>query len=237
MKRSSTQLTTQSVGRSPSFQSYASKRSRTSSVTKRGKTVRTGLLKNPGFGFPPRYQTKLRYVTNFTISSTTTPGRYQFRCNGLFDPDITNTGHQPLYFDQLMALYDHFTVVKATLKLTISPSTSAITQFSVFQNDDSSVAPTLMSDSMEQSSAKNVLIQPNTGPQVIYLTFDAYKTFGGSVLGNPNLQGSSAADPAEQAVWTLSAQSVDLVASAGVAGVAEIIYDTVFDEVRDIASS
>lgn len=34
-----------------------------------------------------------------------------FRANGIFDPDVTGTGHQPLYRDQVADLYTNYTVI------------------------------------------------------------------------------------------------------------------------------
>ena len=46
-----------------------------------------------------------------------------FGTNCLFDPWLTVGGHQPLYFDQVAAIYQHYTVMKARMKVTIVPNT------------------------------------------------------------------------------------------------------------------
>lgn len=62
---------------------------------------------------PNRFHTKLVYSDFFT---QTTPGSgliawKQFAMNGLFDPDITGFGHQPMGFDQLCpTLYQSYVV-------------------------------------------------------------------------------------------------------------------------------
>lgn len=221
--------------RSPSLSTNAGKRAKSAPARKnRGIT----LARFPGIGFPPRLQAKLKYAAVFTVQSTAGAiANYQFRCNGMYDPDYTSTGHQPLYFDQFNAIYDHWTVLRAYLKLTLVNSTSASAIVNVFQNDDTTVTPTSMENRIEQSKGKSIVVNSSANPQVMYLTFDAYQTFGGSVLGNPNLQGTPAGDPTEQSVWTISVQCPDLVTTTAVTGTAEIVYEAVFDELKDIAGS
>lgn len=43
---------------------------------------------------------------------------YIFTANGLYDPNITATGHQPMGFDQMMLFYEHYTVTKS--KITVN---------------------------------------------------------------------------------------------------------------------
>lgn len=40
-----------------------------------------------------------------------------FRCNGLYDPDATGTGHQPIGFDQITTMYNRYMVYKAKIKV------------------------------------------------------------------------------------------------------------------------
>jgi len=57
-------------------------------------------------GFPDELDVKLNY-TYFTSLSTssTLASNYVFRLNDIYDPDYTGTGGQPMYRDQLFALY------------------------------------------------------------------------------------------------------------------------------------
>lgn len=66
----------------------------------------------------PQYPTsrckivKLRYASTITLD----PGAgtlvyHDYLANGMYDPDVTSTGHQPMGFDQWMAFYDHFKVI------------------------------------------------------------------------------------------------------------------------------
>lgn len=237
MKRSNTQLSTQTA------RSYGSKRSRVSRAPvkyyrRKPQAFSAQGAKYYGFGFPPKLNIKHRYHEIFSLTTTAGGGvaTQQFRCNGMYDPNVTGTGHQPLYFDQVAAVYDHFTVLKSYLKLTLSTDQSNPQQVVVFLNDDSTVTPSGMASLQEQSSAKytNVVAGMTT---TLYLPWDAYKTFGGSVLANDNLQGSASADPIEQQVYTVVGQAIDISKATNILVNAEIVYYAVWDEVRDIAGS
>lgn len=44
-------------------------------------------------------------------------GTYTFQINGMFDPNISGVGHQPIGFDQMSAMYGRYNVVAAKIKL------------------------------------------------------------------------------------------------------------------------
>jgi hypothetical protein len=63
---------------------------------------------------PSKMRRILRYNTQLTLTapSTATITNYQFRLNSLYDPDLTSTGHQPMGYDQLTALYNQWVVTR-----------------------------------------------------------------------------------------------------------------------------
>jgi len=66
--------------------------------------------------FPSSVVRRLRYSDSITLNSASgVVSSYVLRANDLFDPDFTGTGHQPMGFDQLMLVYNHFCVIKARL--------------------------------------------------------------------------------------------------------------------------
>ncbi len=81
---------------------------------------------------PQTLYRKLRYVDRIIIDpgASSAIGQYFFNANGLFDPDQTGTGHQPMGFDQYMAMYDHYQVVSS--KITVSCSPNNATSISAF---------------------------------------------------------------------------------------------------------
>lgn len=77
--------------------------------------------------FPKSKIAKLRYVSEKSYnagSSMALSSSNVFSANGCFDPDITGVGHQPLGFDQWMAIYDHFHVIGSKITVQWMPDTA-----------------------------------------------------------------------------------------------------------------
>lgn len=70
--------------------------------------------------FNLRYKAHLRYHTDVDMGvQGSSPLGYVFSANGLYDPDITSTGHQPMGFDQLMTFFQHYTVLNAQISIQV----------------------------------------------------------------------------------------------------------------------
>lgn len=62
---------------------------------------------------------KMRYYDQFVLNPglAGSPAVYIFSANGLYDSNVTGVGHQPLGFDQMMAMYDHSTVIASKINV------------------------------------------------------------------------------------------------------------------------
>ena len=69
-------------------------------------------------------------------------------------------GHQPLYFDQVAAIYQHYTVMKARMKVTIVPNTVDAYVSGILIDDDLTPAITTLDGMVEQPSA---VLRPLSG--------------------------------------------------------------------------
>lgn len=68
--------------------------------------------------FPTKVIRWLRYCTDFSLSSSLgVMATHVFSASGLYDPDITSTGHQPLGFDEMMRHYEHYHVLVCRWKV------------------------------------------------------------------------------------------------------------------------
>jgi hypothetical protein len=92
---------------------------------------------------------------------------------------------------------------------------------------------------LEQSKAsyKTLSLGPGLAPVEVMGSFSAKGTFGGSVLGNDNLQGSTTTDPTEQTLYTLFVSCTDGVSSSNIVATVEIEYIAVWEELKDMTES
>lgn len=83
-------------------------------------------------GLPRALVTKLRYVGDISMDAGIgSYASHTFRLNGPWDPDLTGVGHQPMYWDQLSALYEEHCVIGAKIVCRFFPTSSGIAQRSV----------------------------------------------------------------------------------------------------------
>lgn len=107
----------------------------------------TTLIRNPDSSLPDRMITKHKFVTQFTLN----PGLgatawYGFRANGIYDPDYSGAGHQPLYRDEFAVLYSEYAVISSRIKVTAFPGNAGVSTSTAFvcilRTDKTSGLPT-----------------------------------------------------------------------------------------------
>lgn len=178
-----------------------------------------------------------RYMETVLLTATTgAVAVQQFTCNGLFDPNTTGVGHQPLYFDQLTAIYNHYTVVRSWCKAEFAPGAAAANvTLSVVDRSTGSVQPGNMNE--QSTGVSGRLVQFASRALVLRQMWDGKQYFGGDLLDNDNLQGTSAANPTELSYFTIAVQSMDGLSSVTVPLYVEIEYEAIWDELTPISSS
>lgn len=194
---------------------------------------------NFGLGLPKKAVVTHKYNEFALITSTAgIPNGNSWSCNSMFDPNAAVGGHQPLYFDQFMALYDHYTVIGSKIHVRVTPQAANEDSFRVgiYLNDDTTNL-TNMSTVAEQSSGDIRLVPANSNNVYTFTKYwSAKKTFGGAVLANDNLQGDVLNSPQEQTFYTIllgATSALDVTAVVEVS----IEYIAVWDELKDVAAS
>lgn len=217
------------------------KRGRTAKQKERSKTFTQLTSAAFGIGFPRRLKITHLYADNFTLTNTAgAAANYLFSCNGLYDPNVTGTGHQPSYFDALAGIYNHYTVIASRIKIsaTTASTQSCPVNVACYLNDDTSIATSYLS-AMEQPSSKSQFMQINAGapPVELTLSWSAKATFGGSVLANDNLAGASGNNPAEQTYYCITTGPGDSSTATVTYFQVLIEYVAIWDELKDFAQN
>lgn len=173
----------------------------------------------PLFAATTRRRGQLYYEKNLAVTAPVTglASGYVFSCNGAYDPNITGTGHQPMGFDQMMLLYNQFTVTQSTITITFAPIATLITRAALVLLP-STVVPTdptqLMENGLIVSTVFDVLgTSILTRLPKLTLSCDIKRYFGrrsdAELKDDPNLYGTVSANPSEQVyfafvVWQLN---------------------------------
>jgi len=193
-----------------------------------------------GVGFPRKMLMTHKYSESVGVASTLgVPNSHLWRCNGMFDPNLTGVGGQPLYYDQMAALYDHYVVIGSKIVFTVTPAltTTAASRLTCFINDDTTLTTTTVDAVTEQTQGHKVRIMPAGNNSVVTMTLNwsAKKVFGGSILANTELQGTATSDPSEQSTFAIVVQSDSTTINYLVN--VQITYIAIWKELKDIARS
>jgi hypothetical protein len=175
-----------------------------------------------------------RYFDGFTVTSTAGVfTSYIMSANGMYDPNITGTGGQPTYFDQVGSIYDHYTVMKSTVEFTFLVDKPCLVYSWI---DDDTTAVSNVDAAAQTTSVVRLVTNLNTKPTVIRHSWNAKQYFGGDILDNDNLQGSTAANPSEQSYYCIGCRTQD--GSNVIMTVTATLYFTaVWDELKTIPAS
>lgn len=194
-------------------------------------------------GFPKQLQLTHRYVEPYYVACTAGGmSQYKFRTNGLFDPNFTGTGHQPLYFDQVAAIYNHYTVIRSKITARISnlDGSAQALLACIYIEDDTSSTPSTFAECAEQSSAVSSMSGPSYAGGVLTLskTWNAVTAFGPSPTANSTLHGTSGSDPTEQQIFQLNVQPNQVgTSTVNVAVLVTIEYTAIWDELKNLGGS
>lgn len=92
-----------------------------------------------GDPLPPRLPICLRYSDVRVLTAAANYNGYTYRGNSLFDPDQTGVGSQPVYFDQLSALYQKYRITRFHYEVRVSV-TSGTGAFVAIANTNATTA-------------------------------------------------------------------------------------------------
>lgn len=166
---------------------------------------------------------------------------YIFSANGMYDPNITGVGHQPLGFDQIMTMYDHFTVIGSRITVTFVNNDISYNQFAGVRLTDNTTPETDPNAIMENGAGKHALLGI-AGKETNTATMEhncSVSRFLGrpNIMSNDDLRGSAVANPVEQVYYQIWAAPNTAVDASTVTLTVKIDYIAIFTEPKTLASS
>jgi hypothetical protein len=199
---------------------------------------------NPGMSIrnQPVFGQRARRTLNYSglfigiTSGAGTAGNYIFSANGLFDTDVTSTGGQPMGFDPMMAFFNHYTVYRSRIRAIFS-STSAVAPMVGIAVSGSPVPLTDIERIVENGRMSFAWLEPQgiaNSKAMLSATVDIAK-FEGKVnpVDDPDLGGSSVANPVEQCYFILYCFNGASLGPTSCIAQVFIEFDTIFYEPRD----
>ncbi len=155
---------------------------------------------------------KMRYVNRITIDPAAGGmGVQVFAANGMFDPDITGGGHQPRGFDNLMPLYNHYTVIGS--KLTVSSANIATQASGALLGvslQDTTLVLGNVNDYLEDYSSTNIFgIASAESHITLSMDFSNKKFLGPNPLADDR-KGTVTSNPVESAFYHIYFAPVDV---------------------------
>lgn len=203
--------------------------------------------RSPVYGFPSELVVRLKYCDVYTMTSTAgSLVKQVWRPNSVVDPDFTGAGHQPMYFDQLAALYSNYTVLGSKIEVLFSPIPDPIATaqpsgpFEIgLVSDPNGTTSSTASTLAETTGCKSTLLTIATGGNNVRRlvhTYSPEKDLG--ISADDDTAGASiAGSPSATWYWTAYMRDIGLSASSVVEIKVAIDYLVKFKRRDDIAGS
>ncbi len=186
------------------------------------------------YGFPDRLVTKLRYNDVLTAVSTTGAlNTYIFRWNSTFDPDLSGTGHQPLYRDTYASIYDQYAVTRAWARIRFDNTSNSVGfVFGAVTDDDSSVSSTFQT-LMEQSHGNSETLTALTGSHSSHelnMVWDAAKVLNIDPYTSEAYKTAVGSNPTEVSTLVMWSKPIDGSTTATMLITIELIQEVLWTE-------
>lgn len=193
--------------------------------------------------FPKTFKFKTKYVeTRIALDPGVggTPSTYVFSMNGLYDPNITGTGHQPIGFDQLMTMYDHYTVIGSRARITLFNRDSTYPQTIIAHLKDDVTVSSDENTLLENGLNRYITVSPQGSAgcnKSLQLNCSPSKFFGKKVLQDDIFRGSIASNPSEQVYLHLTSFPMEGTDTGQVRLTVEIEYTAILTERKELVGS
>lgn len=219
-------------------QKVSRKKATTQNKFVRYQSLAPGVVTNAGF--PPTMLVAHRYYDTITaLTSGAAKNGYTISCNGMYDPNISGVGHQPMYFDTFTGIYNHYRVLSSKIKWTVvGTSAAGLTvpiRCGVFISDDTAAFTALQA--MEHRTGQTSILAASLQSKVIFnQQWSLAENFPRQKFDD-ELKGSSSANPAEQMYYSFHVQPMDETTASSINFTIEVEYFAEWSELKDAVTS
>lgn len=196
---------------------------------------------SPSYPIGKTFKFKTRYASTFSLDAGVggIPISRTYSLNGLYDPDITGSGHQPIGFDQLMPLYDHYQVIGARATVTFSNTAAEATQVMLTLRDTAAVIGDIERFRENGLNKYAVLAPSGSGgdTKTLAINCSVVKYFGGNIFNEITYKGDIANNPADQVYLHVTVAPLTTTNILPVTGSILIEYIAIFTEPKMLIKS
>lgn len=203
---------------------------------------------NVPIGVPDTRIVHLRYTGLITLDPTVSASAvHVFAANGMYDPDITATGHQPLWFDEWMGMYYHYTVTESSIKVVFSTTAVGATagqnivgvHLDSSSSTDTTVSPPYYCE-QGNTTWKTTSNAYNGANTVVSATGDNaafWRMPKKTYEAEDQFRGTNSTNPTEGNFWHVFATPFGGVDTSAVKCIVEIVYTAKLMEPRSVSAS
>lgn len=185
------------------------------------------------WGFPKSLISTLRYCDTITMASTTGAIVKQVFCaNGIYDPDTTGVGHQPMWRDNFANVYNNYVVLgsKITVHYT-SRSTDKSWIVGIISDDGVTISSTLSTIMESNNSVWTVHGTSHAGPTKLSHVYEPLADIGIDAKDDGDMnQTTMGANPVQVWSYIVYVAPIDGASTSTLDLAVQIEYTVKFNE-------
>jgi hypothetical protein len=167
-------------------------------------------VKGPGLGIPNRLFNVLKYAERLQLNPGALTHYYAYNANSVYDPNRTGVGHQPMYHDQMVVLYNRYRVRGFAYEIIISNLNTPATV--VVSLTNGSVGPLSATDASENPYSKQAIVNTMANGGGSVRKFKGYvslKTILGENITDDRDQAQSGYSPSNTVLLAIQTETLD----------------------------
>lgn len=199
-----------------------------------------GLTRNYPLG--KKFFTKTRYcaVEVEINAGLGTPASHVFNLMGLYDPDITGIGHQPIAFDQMMLLYNHYYVIGSRARVTATAWDTVQSTDLILHVKDQAATSSDIEQIIENGQCRwGRLGRSGSGQEskTLTLNFSPKTYFGRKIFGETAFRGDSGSNPSESAYLHITCMGTGGTDTNVIRCTVQLEFLVIYTEPKELAKS